>query len=117
MIRQDETWNRHVGDIDGGNAVNDHVTERVLMQYSCQQQFFDLYFNIVGNYMTRQISFASYVLVLVSAFAFVGCGGGGGEATYEAPSDEITAEQIKESEDYEKQMEADNLRQQSEGTK
>ncbi len=69
--------------------------------------------------MTRQISFASYVLVLVSAFAFVGCGGGGGgAATYEAPSDEITAEQIKESEDYEKQMEADNLRQQSgEGTK
>jgi outer membrane PBP1 activator LpoA protein len=75
------------------------------------------YFNIVGNYMTRQISFASYVLVLVSAFAFVGCGAATGDATFEAPSDEITADQQQESDDYEKQMEADNLRQQSEGTK
>ena len=65
--------------------------------------------------MIRQISLASYVWVFVSALTLAGCGGGGGEATFTPPSDEITAEEIQEDEDYAAQMEADRQRQQSEG--
>ena len=64
--------------------------------------------------MTRQISLASYVLVLVSALTFAGCGGGGGEATFTPPTDEVSAADKQAADDYEAQMEADNARQRAE---
>ena len=49
-------------------------------------------------------------------FTFVGCGGTGGEATFTPPTDEVTSEEMAEDEAYEKQMEEDMKRQQSEGS-
>ncbi len=67
--------------------------------------------------MTRQISFLFSSALLVSMLTFAGCGGTGGEATFVAPTDEISAEEQQEDEDYEKQMAQDSQRMQSEGTK
>lgn len=50
-------------------------------------------------------------------FTFVGCGGTGGEAEFIPPTDEVTAEELQEAEDYEAQMNADSERQQSEGSR
>lgn len=75
------------------------------------------YFNIVGNNMTRQISFLFSSALLVSMFTFVGCGGSGGEAEFVPPTDEISAEELQEEEDYEKQMQQDQERMQSEGSR
>ena len=75
------------------------------------------YFNIVGNNMTRQISFLFSSALLVSMFTFVGCGGSGGEAEFVPPTDEISAEELQEEEDYEKQMQRDQERMQSEGSR
>ena len=75
------------------------------------------YFNIVGNNMTRQISFLFSSAILASMFTFVGCGGTGGEAVFVPPTDEVTAEELQEDEDYEAQMNADSERQQSEGSR
>ena len=66
--------------------------------------------------MTRQISFLFSSALLASMFTFVGCGGTGGEATFTPPTDEVTSEEMAEDEAYEKQMEADMKRQQSEGS-
>lgn len=67
--------------------------------------------------MTRQISFLFSSALLVSMFTFVGCGGTGGDAEFVAPTDEVTAEEQQEDEDYEKQMQQDSARMQSEGSK
>ena len=67
--------------------------------------------------MTRQFSFLFSSVLLASMFPFVGCGGTGGEATFTPPSDELSAEEKAEDEAYEKQMQDDMQRQQSEGTK
>lgn len=64
--------------------------------------------------MTRQISLLFSSALLASMFTFVGCGGGGGEAEFVAPTDEMSQEEIQEDEDYEKQMQQDAERQQSE---
>jgi len=74
------------------------------------------YLNIVGNNMTRQISFLFSSALLVSMLTFAGCGGSGGEATFVPPTDEMSAEEQKESEDYEKQMQQDSQRMQNEGS-
>lgn len=67
--------------------------------------------------MTRKISFVISSALLVSMFTFVGCGGSGGDATFVPPTDEITAEEQQEDEDYEKQMQQDQQRMQTEGTR
>ncbi|MAI24426.1 MAG: hypothetical protein CMN75_00200 [Spirochaeta sp.] len=67
--------------------------------------------------MTRQISFLFSSALLVSMFTFVGCGGSGGEAEFVPPTDEISAEELQEEEDYEKQMQQDQERMQSEGSR
>lgn len=74
------------------------------------------YLNIVGNNMTRQISLLFSFAVLASMLTFVGCGGTGGDATFVPPTDEVTAEEQQEDEDYEKQMQQDQERMQSEGS-
>mgnify|MGYP000182548809 CR=1 FL=1 len=66
--------------------------------------------------MTRQISFLFSSALLVSMLTFAGCGGSGGEATFVPPTDEMSAEEQKESEDYEKQMQQDSQRMQNEGS-
>ena len=75
------------------------------------------YFNIVGNNMARKISFLFSSALLVSMFTFVGCGGTGGDATFVPPTDEVSAQEQQEDEDYEKQMQQDQQRMQSEGTR
>ena len=67
--------------------------------------------------MTRKISFLFSSALLVSMFTFVGCGGAGGDATFVPPTDEVSAEEQQEDEDYEKQMQQDQQRMQSEGTR
>ncbi len=67
--------------------------------------------------MTRKISFLFSFALLVSMLTFVGCGGSGGEATFVPPSDEVSAEEEQEAEDYEKQMQQDSQRMQSEGSR
>ncbi|MAI33439.1 MAG: hypothetical protein L7W43_10380 [Rubripirellula sp.] len=67
--------------------------------------------------MTRQISFLFSSAFLISMLTFAGCGGSGGDAEFVPPTDEITAEELQEDEDYEKQMQQDQERMQSEGSR
>lgn len=59
--------------------------------------------------MSRRFSFTALILSAAFSFAITGCGGGGGEATFEG-AEAQTAEEISESEAYEKQLAEDEKR-------
>ena len=67
--------------------------------------------------MTRQISFLFSSALLISMLTFVGCGGASGPAEFVPPTDEVSAEELQEEEDYEKRMQQDQERMQSEGSR
>ena len=56
--------------------------------------------------MTRKFSFPALALALVCSFGIVGCGGSGGEATFDPSEVEAqSADEVAEAEAYKEEME------------